>query len=117
MPAAGDGGAAERGPRRARPLPPHVVADRPAGAAYGAADEDEARLHARLSAALAALPDAERTAVVAAIGYDGGAVGAAMELGLDLDGGLADADAVTRNALQLLRGALDDLDAHGRPRG
>jgi hypothetical protein len=28
---------------------------------------------------------------------------------------VADADAVTRNGLQLLRGALSDLDAHGEP--
>jgi len=73
----------------------------------------EAALVARLELALAELPEAERTAVVAAIGYAGGSVGAAMELGLDP----ADADALTRNALQLLRGALSDVDAHGQPLG
>jgi hypothetical protein len=41
-----------------------------------------------------------------AIGLDEGAAGAAVELDMDLE----DADAVTRNALQLLRGALADID-------
>jgi DNA-directed RNA polymerase specialized sigma24 family protein len=89
-------------------MPPHEVDSRPA-----AAEAHEAELVARLELALAALPDDERTAVIAAIGYAGGSVGAAMELGLDV----ADADALTRNGLQLLRGALDDLDAHGSPLG
>ena len=93
---------------RCRPLPPSVVAavqDRHAG-------HSEAELLERLQAALAALPHAERTAVVAAYAYAGGAVGAAVELDLDIE----DADALTRNGLQLLRAALDDLDASGRPR-
>lgn len=38
-------------------------------------------------------------------------MGAAMELGVEV----ADADAVTRNGLQLLRAALSDLDASGQP--
>jgi DNA-directed RNA polymerase specialized sigma24 family protein len=80
--------------------------------AYAAATtSQEAALVLRLERALAALPEAERTAVVAAIGYAGGSVGAAMELGLEV----ADADALTRNGLQLLRGALSDVDAHGQP--
>jgi DNA-directed RNA polymerase specialized sigma24 family protein len=66
-----------------------------------------AELLHRLELALAALPPAERTAVVSAHGYGEGTVGAAVEL--DMDG--ADAEALTRNALQLLRGALADLDA------
>ena len=80
--------------------------------AHAAADAShEAALVLRLEQALAALPAAERTAVVAAIGYAGGSVGAAMELGLEVD----DADALTRNGLQLLRAALADLDPHGAP--
>jgi DNA-directed RNA polymerase specialized sigma24 family protein len=95
-------------PSRVRCMPPHEVDAHalPDGA-------HEAELVLRLEQALARLPEAERTAVVAAIGYAGGSVGAAMELGLDV----ADADALTRNGLQLLRGALADLDAHGRPLG
>lgn len=96
----------ERRPR-CRPLPPYVVAQVEDASGH----TQEAQLLHRLGRALAALPDAERTAVVAAIGYAGGPVGAAMELDLDLE----DADALTRSALQLLRAALDDLDAHGRP--
>jgi hypothetical protein len=87
-------------------MPPHEVDSRAAGVG-----SHEAELVARLELALAALPEAERTAVVAAIGYAGGSVGAAMELGVDP----ADADALTRNGLQLLRGALADVDAHGEP--
>lgn len=71
----------------------------------------EAHLVLRLEQALARLPDAERVAVVSAIAYAGGSVSAAMELGLEV----ADADALTRNALQLLRGALADVDPHGGP--
>ena len=92
--------------RRCRPLPPHVVAQ----VEDASGESQEALLLHRLGHALADLPDAERTAVVAAIGYAGGPVGAAMELNLELE----DADALTRNGLQLLRAALDDLDAHGR---
>lgn len=73
----------------------------------------EAELVRRLELALASLPDAERTAVIAAIGFAGGSVGAAMELGLEVE----DADALTRGGLQLLRGALADLDAHGASLG
>jgi DNA-directed RNA polymerase specialized sigma24 family protein len=75
------------------------------------AEEQEAELVRRLEVALAQLPDAERTAVVSASAYAGGSVGAAMELGVEI----VDADAITRNGLQLLRAALDDLDAHGTP--
>jgi DNA-directed RNA polymerase specialized sigma24 family protein len=76
-------------------------------------DDQEAALVHRLELALKALPEAERTAVVSAIGYAGGSVGAAMELGLEVE----DADALTRNGLQLLRAALADLDPHGAPLG
>jgi len=97
---------AEDRPSRVRTMPPnevdnHALLD----------DEQEAELVRRLEVALAQLPDAERTAVVAAIAFSGGSVGAAMELGVEV----ADADAITRNGLQLLRAALDDLDAHGTP--
>jgi DNA-directed RNA polymerase specialized sigma24 family protein len=66
-----------------------------------------AELLHRLELALAALPPAERMAVVSAHGYGEGPVGAAVEL--DMDSG--DAEALTRNALQLLRAALADVDA------
>lgn len=94
-------------PSKVRSMPPAAVDARP-----GPQPDHEAELHDRLATALAALPEAERTAVVAAYGYAGGSVGAAIELDLGPDG-LADADAVTRNGLQLLRAALSDLDAHG----
>ena len=98
----------DRGPSRVRTMAPADVDSR----AAAQADQD-AELVRRLEVALASLPDAERTAVVAAIGFAGGSVGAAMELGLDVE----DADALTRNGLQLLRGALADVDAHGTPLG
>jgi DNA-directed RNA polymerase specialized sigma24 family protein len=60
----------------------------------------------RLDRALAALPAAERAAVVAAHGYAEGPVGAAMEL----DAEIAKADALARRGLELLRCALADLD-------
>ncbi len=96
---------AER-PSRVRTMPPHEVDQH--GAPEGS---HEAELVLRLEQALVGLPEAERTAVVSAIGYAGGSVGAAMELGLEID----DADALTRNGLQLLRAALADLDPHGNP--
>ena len=73
----------------------------------------EAELVRRLEVALAGLPDAERTAVISAVAFAGGSVGAAMELGIEV----GDADAVTRSGLQLLRAALADLDAEGLPVG
>jgi DNA-directed RNA polymerase specialized sigma24 family protein len=91
----------ERKPR-CRPLPPTYLAQ----VADAAPTTSRAELLDRLETALAALPEAERTAVVAAHGYGEGPVGAAMEL--ELDG--ADADALTRNGLQLLRAALAGLD-------
>lgn len=93
-------------PSRVRTMPPHEVDQH--GAVEGS---HEADLVFRLEQALAQLPEAERTAVVSAIGYAGGSVGAAMELGLEVE----DADALTRNGLQLLRAALSDLDPHGTP--
>ena len=60
----------------------------------------------RLDQALAALPADERAAVIAAHCYGEGAVGAAIELGLET----GDADALARSGLQLLRAALADLE-------
>ena len=89
-------------PYRCRPLPPTVVAE----IADTASKVSEAELVDRLERALASLPAAERTAVVAAHGYAGGPVGAAVELDVETD----DADALARSGLQLLRAALADLD-------
>lgn len=63
---------------RCRPLPPHVVE------AVRSQDEQvsEAELVHRLETALRSLPPRERSAFVAAVGYDEGAVGAAMEVEL-----------------------------------
>jgi len=98
---------AEGRPSRVRCMPPAEVD------AHAAVEQaQEAELVRRLEVALAALPPAERTAVVSAVAYAGGSVGAAMELGIELP----DADALTRSGLQLLRAALTDLDAHGVPR-
>lgn len=70
----------------------------------------EADLLARLEQALASLPDAERTAVVTALGYDEGVEAVAQEQGLSHE----QAEALTRSAVQLLRGALADCDADTR---
>ncbi|HWA67852.1 MAG TPA: hypothetical protein VG899_15930 [Mycobacteriales bacterium] len=91
----------ERTPRL-RPIAPGTIADNvraPEGL-------DDTELIARLYDALALLPLAERAAAVVAIGFAEGPAGVAVELDLDP----ADADALTRNALQLLRGALADVD-------
>lgn len=88
-------------PPRCRPLPPHLV-EAVAAAEPGASPPE---VLDRLEQALAALPPAERAAVVAAHGYAEGPVGAAIELDVDT----ADADALARNGLQLLRAALADL--------
>lgn len=89
-------------PPRCRPVPPAVVAE----VADPGPCTSDAELLSRLERALAALPAAERMAVVAAHGYAGGPVGAAVELDLETE----DADALSRNGLQLLRAALADLD-------
>src|SRR5690348_2435881 len=91
----------ERTPRL-RPIAPGTIADN-VSAPEGI---DDAALTARLYEALATLPPAERAAAVVAIGLGEGAAGVAVELDLEP----ADADALTRNALQLLRGALADID-------
>lgn len=66
----------------------------------------------RLEDALAALPSPERAAVMTAYGYGEGAGAVAQDLGID---GAA-AEALSRNALQLLRGALADTEPDDRER-
>jgi DNA-directed RNA polymerase specialized sigma24 family protein len=83
-------------------MAPGTIADN-VRAADGVSDEE---LVARLYEALSQLPPPERAAAVVAFGLDEGPTGVAVELGLDPE----DADALARNALQLLRGALGDLD-------
>jgi len=83
-------------------MAPGTIADN-VRASDGVSDEE---LVARLYDALAALPPAERAAAVVAFGFSEGSGGVAAELGISDD----DADALTRNALQLLRGALGDVD-------
>jgi DNA-directed RNA polymerase specialized sigma24 family protein len=89
-------------PPRLRPIAPGTISDN-VRASEGASDEE---LVARLYDALADLPAAERAAAVVAFGLGEGHQGVAEELGIDA----ADADALTRNALQLLRGALGEMD-------
>jgi DNA-directed RNA polymerase specialized sigma24 family protein len=91
----------ERPPRRVL-LPPAVIE----AVIDSAPTTSRAELLHRLELALAELPPAERMAVVSAHGYGEGPVGAAVELDMDT----CDADALTRNALQLLRAALADVD-------
>jgi DNA-directed RNA polymerase specialized sigma24 family protein len=89
-------------PPRLRPIAPGTISDN-VRASEGVSDEE---LVARLYDALADLPPAERAAAVVAFGLGEGHHGVAEELGIDT----ADADALTRNALQLLRAALGDVD-------
>src|SRR3954452_20982493 len=89
-------------PPRLRPIAPGTISDN-VRASEGVSDEE---LVARLYDALADLPPAERSAAVGAFGLGEGHLGVAAELGIDQ----ADADALTRNALQLLRAALGDVD-------
>jgi len=83
-------------------MAPGTIADN-VQASEGVSDEE---LVARLYDALASLPPAERAAAVVAFGFSEGPGGVASELGIAEE----DADALTRNALQLLRGALGDID-------
>jgi DNA-directed RNA polymerase specialized sigma24 family protein len=89
-------------PPRLRPIAPGTIADN-VRASEGVSDEE---LVARLYEALAELPPAERAAAVVAFGLGEGHAGVAEELGIAED----DADALTRNALQLLRASLGDVD-------
>lgn len=88
-------------PSRCRPVPPHV-ADAVRDTRPGIS---EASLVAHLGSALAALPPDERAAVVAAVGYDEGAVGAAMEVEVEPK----QAEQLARSAVRRLRAALADL--------
>src|SRR5579884_1895057 len=83
-------------------MSPGTIADN-VRASEGVSDEE---LVARLYDALATLPAPERAAAVVAFGFGEGPGGVAAELDLAPE----DADALTRNALQLLRGALGDID-------
>jgi DNA-directed RNA polymerase specialized sigma24 family protein len=94
--------ASDRRPPRLRPISPGTIADN-VSASEGVSDDE---LVARLYDALATLPPAERAAAVVAVGLGEGAAGVAVELDLEP----AEADALTRNAVQLLRGALADVD-------
>lgn len=90
------------------PLPPEVVesiSDRRADTT------PTAEMLERLESALRLLPAAERNAVLAAHADEGGAANVAADLGLSAE----DAEALTRNAVQLLRGALADLDPETTP--
>lgn len=89
-------------PPRLRPIPNEVIEN----LAPSGTGTPEAELLDRLEEALSRLPAEERAAAVTAFGYGEGAPGVADEL--DLPTG--EADALSRNALQLLRGALADLE-------
>ena len=91
----------ERRVSRPRLLPASVIDN----AAVVSTDVSDAAVVAELEAALASLPAAERAAAMIAFGLDEGPIGVAMELELSE----ADADALVRSALQLLRGKLADV--------
>jgi DNA-directed RNA polymerase specialized sigma24 family protein len=93
-------------PARIRPLSGNVLD----GAAAPAETLPDAELLDRLEAALAALPAPERAAAVVAFGLDEGPDGVAETLGLSGE----DADALSRSALQLLRGALGEVELDSR---
>jgi DNA-directed RNA polymerase specialized sigma24 family protein len=97
--------ARDRAPRL-RPLAAALVED-VAAVDPGTPDSE---LLDRLADALARLPSAERAAVMTAYGYDEGSEAVAADLGLDT----MDAEALSRNALQLLRGALADTEPDDR---
>ena len=89
-------------PHRPRPISAEAIANT-AHTEPGICDAD---LFERLDQALASLPAPERAAAMVAFGLDEGSSGVADELGLSRD----DAEALSRSALQLLRGALADVD-------
>lgn len=95
-------------PHRPVPLPPEVVA---AVGDHTVDTTPSAELLERLEAALRLLPAPERNAVLAAHADDGGVANviAAMDISAE------DADALTRSAVQLLRGALADLEPETAP--
>lgn len=89
-------------PYRLRPISGDALANTP----HTEPGISDAELLERLETALAALPLPERAAAVVAFGLDEGTSGVAEELGMSCD----DAEALSRSALQLLRGALADVD-------
>src|SRR5919199_4757264 len=91
-----------------RPVP--LSADALANAPHDERGACDAELLERLDEALARLPLPERAAAMVAFGLDEGASGVADELGLSPD----DAEALSRSALQLLRGALADVEVDER---
>lgn len=95
-------------PPRLKTLAAAVIED-VAATAEGTPD---AELLDRLEDALAQLPSPERAAVMTAYGYGEGAEAVANDLDLDP----VDAQALSRNALQLLRGALADAEPDERGR-
>ena len=89
-------------PRRPVAMPSHLVA----AVCDGRLDPEAALLEVdlleRLQSALAALPQEQRTAVVAAHGYAEGPVGAAVELDCDVPA----ADELAERGLAALRAAM-----------
>jgi DNA-directed RNA polymerase specialized sigma24 family protein len=95
-------------PRRPVPLPPEIVSE------VGEVTDGTtpaAELLERLESALRLLPAAERRAVLTAHAAAQGVEGVAEAMHLSDE----DADALTRSAIQLLRGALADLDHEPAP--
>lgn len=90
------------------PLPPDVVS---AVGDLAAGTTSEAELLERLESALRLLPPAERNAVLTAHANDHGVTGVAAAYGLSHE----DAEALTRSAVQLLRGALADAEPDAAP--
>lgn len=97
----------ERRPRL-RPLSSEVIEN----LAPSSTGTPEAELLDRLEEALSRLPADERAAAITAFGYGEGPSGVAEELDLPA----LEADALSRNALQLLRGALADLEPGNQER-
>ena len=88
---------------------PAVLLDEVAATHPGTPDSE---LFDLLDDALAQLPSAERAAVMTAYGYGEGSAAVADDLGLDAE----EAEALSRNALQLLRGALAEAEPDERGR-
>jgi DNA-directed RNA polymerase specialized sigma24 family protein len=95
------------GPPRLKPFAASLLED----VAAVTGGTPDAELLDLLEAALAQLPSAERAAVMTAYGYGEGSQAVAADLGI----AEADAEALTRNALQLLRGALGDAESDETP--